>query len=446
MRDKSPENAKNPANTRQFSLAVLITLALLSSVGPFGIDLYLPAFPAMVVDLHTTTTGVQLSLTAFLIGAGTGQLVFGPWSDRIGRYIPLLTGLSIYIVASIVAFTAPTIEVLVVARLVQGMSGAAGMVLSRAMVLDRAHGAEAARAINIMMVIGGVAPIVAPLVGSMLSESIGWRGLLVIVTGLGVVSLLATLGFLRETYPRSVRTAKTRQLKGSAGVRGLLQRRFIGFTLAYAFLTAGLLAYVSSSPFIYQSMIGLTPGQFGIAFAVNSVGIVLFTLVSARLAGRVDLRHLLFVGLALTGLAGLAILLLTLAAAPPVALLLPLFFAVAPCGLVFGNATVLALDQVPRHILGLASAVLGAMQFSMSGIAAAVVGVGGQDSSLAVGITMVIASAIALGGYALAYRPERAEEPGTDPRGTDPHSADIRSADPHSANSPDTELQRQGAR
>ncbi|MGO3148219.1 MAG: multidrug effflux MFS transporter [Leucobacter sp.] len=404
MSGQSARPFSESSSAERFSVAALLTLALLSSVAPFGIDLYLPAFPAMVVDLHTTTTGVQLSLTAFLIGAGTGQLMFGPWSDRVGRYGPLLTGLGIYIVASVVAFTAPTIEVLVVARLVQGLSGAAGMVLGRAMVLDRAHGAEAARIINIMMVIGGAAPVVAPLVGSALSEAIGWRGLLIIVASLGVVSLFATLSFLRETRPYEVRIARPPRSKGNGAAKVLLERRFIGFTLAYAFLTSGLLAYVSSSPFIYQEMIGFTPGQFGIAFAVNSIGVALFNALSARLAGRVDLRMLLLAGLILTAIAGLAILVLTLYAAPPVALLVPLFFVVAPCGLVFGNATVLALDQVPRHIMGLASAVLGALQFGMSGIAAALVGLGGEHSSLPLGIAMVVCSTVALTGFALAYR------------------------------------------
>lgn len=404
MSDVSASETRAASNAQRFSLAALLTLALLSSVGPFGIDLYLPAFPAMVVDLHTSNTGVQLSLTAFLIGVGAGQLMFGPWSDRVGRYGPLLTGLSLYIVASVVAFTAPTIEVLVAARLVQGLAGSAGMVLGRAMVLDRAHGAEAARAINLMMVIGGAAPVVAPLIGSTLSEAIGWRGLLTIVAGLGVVSLVATLFFLRETRPKEARSERHERVRVGADARVLFSRRFVGFTVAYAFLTAGLLAYVSSSPFIYQEMIGLTPAQFGLAFAVNSVGIALFNGLSARLAGRVDLRTLLLAGLVLTALGGLAILVFTLAGLPPVSLLVPLFFVVAPSGLVFGNATVLALDQVPRHIMGLASAVLGALQFGMSGLAAGLVGLWGEGPSLPLGIAMIICSTVALIGFAVAYR------------------------------------------
>lgn len=207
--EAAPHIGKSSSNT--IGLATLFTLAILSAVAPFSIDLYLPAFPAMTEDLHTTATGVQLSLTAFLIGAGVGQVVFGPLSDRIGRLIPLYIGLVLFLVASIVTVFASNVEILVAARLAQGLGGASGMVIGRAMVLDKEKGAAAAKALSIMMVIGGIAPVVAPLAGSLLADLIGWRGLLAIVAGIGVVGIASTVFFIRETLPKSQRYQLSRR-------------------------------------------------------------------------------------------------------------------------------------------------------------------------------------------------------------------------------------------
>ena len=158
------------------SAGLLITLALLSAVAPFATDLYLPAFPAMVTDLHTSPTAVQLTLTAFLLGLASGQLVFGPLSDRFGRVKPLVIGAAVCVLASLAAVLAPSIEVLVAARFAQGLTGAAGMVIGRAIISDLATGRAAARAFSLMMIVAGVAPIVAPLAGGFLVEPLGWRG------------------------------------------------------------------------------------------------------------------------------------------------------------------------------------------------------------------------------------------------------------------------------
>ena len=288
-----------PEGTRPVGPAMLLTLALLAAVAPFGIDLYLSAFPAMTVDLATTATGVQLSLTAFLVGAGVGQVIFGPWSDRAGRMAPLLTGLSLFLAASIVAVIANSIGMLVFARLVQGLGGAAGMVIGRAMILDRDEGREAARALNLMMMIGGVAPVVAPLAGSLLADSIGWRGLLAIVGVLGLVSLVATLLFVRESLPKSVRTARVRDDERGAW-RGLLTRGYLGHVLAFGFGMAIMMSYISASPFVYQDMIGLSTEQYGLAFAVNAIGMVLAAGISARLPRRFATRTLATAGLSVS--------------------------------------------------------------------------------------------------------------------------------------------------
>ncbi|MFJ4624749.1 MFS transporter, partial [Streptomyces sp. NPDC088812] len=209
------------ATGKAIGAGLLSTLALLMGLASFGIDLYLPAFPVMTTELSTTATGVQLSLTAFLIGAGAGQLVFGPWSDRAGRVVPLVFGAVLFVAASVTATLAGSIELLVAARLVQGLGGAAGMVIGRAIILDRARGTEAARALSIMMLIGGIAPIIAPVAGGALVGPVGWRGLLGIVTGLGVIALACVLVFVRESLPREIRRARAGTAR-RGGWRGLI--------------------------------------------------------------------------------------------------------------------------------------------------------------------------------------------------------------------------------
>lgn len=383
--------------------ATLFTLAVLAAVAPFGIDLYLSAFPAMMAELSTTATGVQLSLTAFLIGAGLGQVVFGPWSDRAGRMLPLLVGLVVFLTASVVAVFAGSIEMLVVARLAQGLGGAAGMVIGRAMILDRERGAAAARALSVMMMIGGIAPVVAPLSGSLLAESIGWRGLLGIVAGLGLVALVATLLFVRETLPRS----KRKTLDEAASPKpwkALGNRAYVGNVVAFAFGMAIMMAYISASPFVYQDMIGLGTVEYGIAFAINAIGMVLVTALSARLAGRISTWTLALTGLFVSLTAVVVVLIFTLFSTPASWLMVPLFFAIAPLGLVFGNATALALSNVPHEATGTASALLGLLQFVLAGIVAALVGIAGEDTTVPSALTMLTAAIIAVAGLLLGRR------------------------------------------
>lgn len=382
--------------------ALLITLALLSALAPFATDLYLPAFPEMVGDLSTSTTGVQLSLTAFLIGAGLGQLVFGPLSDRLGRRGPLIVGTVLFVVASAGAAMAPTIELLVVARLFQGLFGAAGMVIGRAIISDRAHGKEAARAFSIMMLVGGIAPIVAPFLGSMLAEPLGWRGLLAIVAVIGAIAAVAVLVVVRESRTREAIEAETRA--GGRGVlRELASRAYVTNTLAYAFAFATMMAYISASPFLYQDMMGLTPVQYGLAFALNAIALAVVSSVSAKLTYRFAVRRLAGVGLAVNLLAIVALVALVLSDVPPIWLGVPILVAVGSLGLVFGNTTALALEAVPEAS-GSASAVLGLLQFTLAGVVSPLVGIAGESTALPLAVVMLVASAVAALSFAIGAR------------------------------------------
>ena len=190
----------------------------MAGVAPLSTDLYLPAMPAMVKDLAAESSTVQLTLTTFLIGSGLGQVFFGPLSDRIGRLKPLLAGLTLYVVACLIAVFSPNIEVLIGARLLMGLAGSAGMVLSRAIVLDSAQSKQAAGALNIMMTITGLAPVVAPLLGGVLADPIGWRGIMAVMAATGTCTIIMTLLFVRESLPRQVRESRR-----AAGDKGALK-------------------------------------------------------------------------------------------------------------------------------------------------------------------------------------------------------------------------------
>ncbi|HEX5144263.1 MAG TPA: multidrug effflux MFS transporter [Mycobacterium sp.] len=386
-----PETTPN----RTITPALLLTLALLSAVAPFATDLYLPAFPVMVSDLHTTATAVQLTLTAFLLGLALGQLLFGPLSDRFGRVKPLFVGAAVCVAASAVAVVAPSIGILVTARFVQGFAGAAGMVIGRAIIADLATGKAAARAFSLMMIVGGVAPVVAPLAGGFLVAPIGWRGTLTVILALSAAMLLAVLAVVRETHTEH-RRSELRAQKDAAGspLRDLLSRRYMGNTVAFGFAFAGMMAYISASPFIYQTMMGLSAGQYGAMFGLNATALLVVSAVSARLTARHEVHSLAAVGVAMVLLSSVAVLALALSSASAGWLALPLLTAVASQGLVFGNTTALALDSATRAA-GTASAILGAAQFLLAAAVSPLVSISGQNTAVPAGIVMVVTAAIA---------------------------------------------------
>ncbi|MBG6097653.1 multidrug effflux MFS transporter [Nocardioides luteus] len=391
--------------------ALLLVLALLSAVAPFATDLYLPAFPAMVTDLGTDATSIQLTLMAFLVGVAVGQLVFGPLSDRIGRRVPLLVGAGVFVLASIATVVAPTVELLVAARLVQGLSGAAGMVLGRAIVTDRADGPAAARAMSLMMVVGGVAPVVAPLVGGFIAGPLGWRGVLAVVLAIAVLMFVAVLAAVPESLSRA-RRAELRASRAEQGsvIDELRSRGYVGYTLAFAFGFAVMMAYISASPFLYQEMMDLSEITYGLLFGLNALALMVVSGTAANLAGRVDARRMVGLGLAVS-LAGTVLFLVIAITGLPVGLLaVAVFVAVVPLGLVFGNATALALGAVPRAA-GSASAVLGALQFGLAALVSPLVSLGGEGTAVPVAIVMMSAAVVACVAFVLAgRRPTEAAE------------------------------------
>ena len=378
---------------------LLLVLALLSATGPFATDMYLPSFPAMTRELEVSATGVQLTLTAFLLGMGGGQLMFGPLSDRYGRFRPLVLGSAGFVLASAACALAPNLGVLIGARLAQGLCAAAGVVIARAMVADLTTGATAARTFSLLMTIGGVAPVVAPTVGGLLAESLGWRGVLWALTGLAAVMFVCVVAVTAETH-RPERRSRGPALSGLATVLG--NRRFVGYAVLFASTFGVLMGYISASPFIYQNLMGLSASGYGILFGVNALGLVTAGLVSARLARRVPPRKTVTAAVSVLLGMSLALLVLVLAAAPPLLFAVPIFFAAASVGFIMGNTTSLALAEV-GPAAGSGSAVLGGGQFFMGALVSPLTGLGGGESALPLAIIMSLSALLAVTALASTH-------------------------------------------
>jgi MFS transporter, DHA1 family, multidrug resistance protein len=390
-----------------------VVLGALTAAAPLSLDTYLPALPALTADLATSPSVVQLSLTSCLLGLALGQLVAGPLSDVLGRRRPMLLGAAGFAVASALCAVAPSVEVLVALRLAQGLLGAVGIVVARAVVRDTSDATTAARSFATLMLVSGVAPILAPVLGGQLLRVTSWRGVFVALAVYGTLAGLAVLLFVRESLPA------TRRRAGSAAAtlasfRVLLgDRRVVACVLAAGLLFAAMFAYISGSTFVLQDLYGLSPQAFSGVFGANSVAIVASVQVAGRLAGsgRVRPERLLAIGLA-TAMTGTGVLLASalLDAGLP-GILAGLVVTVIGVGLVLPSATTLTLADHPEHA-GSASALLGTAQFLIGAGVAPLVGLAGSRS--AVPMASAMAASVVLGAvvftvlWRTAGRPDRA--------------------------------------
>lgn len=370
----------------------ICVLALLTAIAPLATDMYLPALPDVAAELGATASSVQLTLTGFLVGLALGQLVIGPLSDAWGRRRLLLAGTVLCLVASVACVAAPTIGVLVVARFLQGFGGAAGIVLSRAMIVDRTTGDRTVRLFSLMMAINGIAPVVAPLVGSSLLGVGTWR---VIFVALGALTLLMVVGALvavPETLPPERRVRGGLRRTAHDVRSALTRRRYVGYTFAFGCAFATMFTYISGSPFVLQDTLGLSSGAYALAFGANAAGLIGASIVNGQLAGRADPRRVLTI--ATTALVLLSVTLLGIVLAGPSVwpVLVVLFLALTSLGFIMGNASALASGEV-RDIAGTGSALLGALQFALGALVSPLVG----SSPLVMAVVMVVASVISLG-------------------------------------------------
>lgn len=398
------------ARTRgKVTALVIAVLTTLSAIGPLATDMYIPAFPQVTSDLGTTAAAMQLTLTAFFLGTATGQVIAGPLSDRVGRRWPLLAGILLCLLASIGCALAPDVTALLVLRLLQGFGGGFGMVLGRAVLIDMTDGPELFRTMNIMQGIGGIAPIVAPLLGGLILIVGQWREVFFVIAAMSLISLIGTIFLIPESLPPSRRHAGGFRTF-ARNCRTLLGRRiFVAYMLVNAFSAFALMSYVSASSFVVQNMLGFSPTAYSITFAINSLGMMSLSFLSARLTRSIHPRRIMRVGLTLVSLAAFALLIGSLFLDTPAWIVLPaFFFTVAPQGLIFGNGGAMASQQA-TEFAGTGSAMLGLGFSFAAALAAPVVGIAGDSTALPMAIAMVAGTAISVLCYILAGRGSAAQ-------------------------------------
>ncbi|MFI6056818.1 multidrug effflux MFS transporter [Streptomyces sp. NPDC051286] len=396
------------AAARRTALLVTLVLGGLTALPPLSMDMYLPALPAVTDALHAPAATVQLTLTACLAGMALGQVVVGPMSDRWGRRRPLLLGMAVYVLATAICVFAPTAELLIGFRLLQGLAGAAGIVIARAVVRDLYDGVEMARFFSTLMLISGVAPIVAPLIGGQVLRFTDWRGIFAVLTVVGVVLTLVVWKWLHETLPPEERHS------GGIGdalrtMRGLLgDRVFTGYMIAGSLAFAALFAYVSASPFVVQEIYGASPQTFSLLFGINSIGLITVGQINGKLlVGRISLDKALGFGLGVIVLAAVALLLMTSGVFGEVGLIpvaAGLFVLMSAMGLAMPNTNAQALMRT-KHAAGSASALLGTSSFLIGAAASPLVGIAGEETAVPMAVVQVVCAVGAMACFLVLCRP-----------------------------------------
>ncbi|WP_242088664.1 multidrug effflux MFS transporter [Microbacterium lacticum] len=370
----------------------IILLGALTALGPFTIDLYLPAFPVLQQDFQTTAAAIQLTLTGTMIGFALGQLIVGPLSDKVGRRRPLLAVTALHVIASIGAALAPDLTLLAIARVLMGMGAAAGGVVAMAIVRDLFGGRRLVVMLSRLALVSGVAPVIAPLIGSALLAVMPWRGIFVVLAVYGAVMLVSAIALVPETLPKARRGAN-----GGATVlqryRSVFSDRvFIGVLIIGGMTFSGLFSYLSSSSFLFQEGYGFDAQQYGMLFAVNSLGVVLGVQTASRLAARFGPQWVLAFSTATLVLASAAIIVfdqLGLGLWPTMA---ALFVFMTACGFTFPCVQVLALDRHGKAA-GTAASIIGACNFGVAGLISPIVGWIARDA----GITATTMASVMVG-------------------------------------------------
>ncbi|WP_460785995.1 multidrug effflux MFS transporter [Microbacterium tumbae] len=389
----------------------IILLGALTALGPFTIDLYLPAFPLLEEDFATTATAIQLTLTGTMIGFAIGQLVVGPLSDKVGRRVPLISVTALHVLASVAAALAPNLLLLGGARVLMGIGAAAGGVVAMAIVRDLFGGQRLVVMLSRLALVSGVAPVVAPLAGSALLAVMPWEGIFIVLALYGAVMLVSGLFLIPETLPK-----ERRQDRGSSTVweryrMVFSDRVFVGVLIIGGMTFSGLFSYLSASSFLFQQTHGLNAQEYGWLFAANSLGVVLGVQVAARLAARFGPQWVMAFSTAGLLLSGVAIIVTDQLGLGLWGTVIPLFFFMTCCGFTFPCAQVLALDRHGKAA-GTAASVLGATNNGVAAIISPVVsliaGGAGITATTMAGV-MVGCAAVGVLSLWLIVRPRSVE-------------------------------------
>ena len=391
--------------SRRQRLVYILVLGALTALGPFTIDLYLPAFPALQRDFQVTPAIIQLTLTATTLGFALGQLVVGPWSDKVGRRTPLIIASSVHVLASLGAALAPDIFTLGAFRVLQGMGAAAGGVVAMALVRDLFGGLPLVRMLSRLALVSGLAPVLAPVIGSQLLLFVDWRGVFFFLSAYGILVVFAAVFLIVETLPPD-----RRKDTGHSTVRQrykaiFTDRTFVGVAIIGAMTFSGLFSYLSASSFLFQEVYGMNAQQFGLLFAINSLGVVAGVQISARLARRVGPQWILAFSTATMLASSLTIVLLDSLQVGLLGILVPLWFYIAACGFSFPLVQVLGLVNHAREA-GTAASVLGAVNFGFAGLISPIVGFFGIHNAVPMGAVMATTALVAVLSLWFVVRPK----------------------------------------
>ncbi len=367
------------SNKHTPGMALAIPLGLMAGLGPLCIDLYLPALPQLAEDLSLSSTGAQLSLTAGLAGLGLGQLIFGPLSDKYGRIRPLLVSLLILIVASIACAYAQSLPQLLAARLLQGLGGAGGAVLSRAIARDNFNGHLLTKFFAMLLLVNGLAPILAPILGSAMMSVTNWRGLFLTLSSIGLLLLLMTRLKVAESLKVENRSEGPLLRAWLQPLHVIQQRYFMGYCLTQGFMMAGMFAYIGASPFVLQQLYGMSPQAFSFCFAINGLGLILASQISSRLCPLFGEYAILKAGLLLGFTASLLLVICSAWQAPLPLILCALFFSISSNAIISTTASSLAMQSQGKRA-GSASAVIGVTMFALGSLAIPIAGLGGTTA------------------------------------------------------------------
>ncbi|WP_369401107.1 multidrug effflux MFS transporter [Demequina silvatica] len=403
--DTKPVIAPSPglAMSRRQKLLYVVVLGALVALGPFTVDMYLPAFPTVAADLQASDAAIQLTLTATTIGFALGQLVVGPLSDSLGRKRPLIIATVLHILASVAVVFAPTVEWVMVGRVLQGIGAAGGAVVAMAMVRDLFAGQALIRMLARMALVTGLAPVIAPVIGSQLLNFVDWRGLFVALALYGTAVVLVVGGVIKETMPVERRGVASLSATRARYAHLLGDASFVGIALVGALTFSALFAYLSASSFVLQDIFGLSAQEYGVVFGVNSIGLVIANQASARLMRVLAPRAVATAGLAimLTG----AVLLIggDLLDLGLIGVLVPLFFIVASVGIIMPTVQITALANHGAEA-GTAASLIGALNFGIAGVVSPIVGAMGV-SVMSMAIVMIACLIAANAIFWIVVRP-----------------------------------------
>lgn len=398
------------------NFAMFVTLTVLISITPYSIDAALPGLPSAVDELGVSPSTMQLSISTFLVGVAVGQLVFGPLSDRLGRRMPLIVGVAVAAAAAVVAALAPGAEVLIAARLVQGLAASAASALGKAITRDRTSGRETTDVLAMTAVGAGVLNLISPVIGGQLAQAFGWRGPLWFIAGYSVLVLVIVVVTLPETHLAENRDRTTRLLGLPSILRHLRNRPFMFWVLVQAGSFGALMAYVASSAFVYQNVLGFDAATYGMLFAVNLACGVVCNFVANRFLRHLGSRRLVALGLSLSMVGTVLVALGVVLGAPAGVTAAFMTLSMAPIMLNGPNLVGLALNEVTRWT-GSAAAVIGFVQFLSGAIVSPFVGLWGTATIVPMVATMAALSGLSLVVLGVSSARRRRLPPVAEPTG-----------------------------